>query len=196
MDNKLFYDTLNNLERNFQSVYLRLPPLVGNEAVNFTLDNFKRQGFLGDSFQPWARRKDPNKWGQHPPRNSRPVLMDTGALRRSIRMISHNGDTVVIGSDMPYAQAHNEGVRLGEIQSVKAFSRKLTKLGVVDKKELKTRSKIKFGRLHVGDVEVKPFTRRINQNIPKRQFMGDSPYLRASISRIVAAEILRALKQS
>ena len=174
MDNKIFYDSLNNLERNFQSVYLRLPPLVGNEAVNFTLDNFKRQGFLGDSFQPWLRRKDPNKWGQHPTRNSRPVLMDTGALRRSIRMISHNGDTVVIGSDMPYAQAHNEGVRLGEIQSVKAFSRK-TKSGKIS--------------------TVEPFTRRINQNIPKRQFMGDSPYLRASISRIVAAEILRALKQ-
>ena len=37
-----------------------LPPIIGEEAVNFFIDNFDQQGWQGDSFEPWQKRLNPN----------------------------------------------------------------------------------------------------------------------------------------
>lgn len=194
MDNQNITLPLEELERRFKSVAVRLPLLMGNEVVNFALDNFKRQGFLGDSLQPWRPRKNPNKWGQAPKRNSRAILVDTGRLRRSIRVVRSNWQEIVIGTDVPYAKAHNEGLRIGEIQKVKQHTRKITKIGIVKTISQKKKTKIEFGRKQTGTTTVAAHTRRVNQNIPARRFLGDSPYLRATLQRVAAAEILKALK--
>jgi phage gpG-like protein len=195
LDNANITIPLDQLQRRFQSVATRLPVIAGNEVVNFALDNFKRQGFLGNSFQPWKARKNPTKWGQKPKRNGRAILIDTGRLRRSIRIVRSNWDEVVVGSDVPYAKAHNEGVRLGEIQQVKSFTRKVTTLGVVKTVARKNSTGIKFGRKETGTTTVAAHTRRINQNIPARPFLANSPYLNLRLQRIVAAEIMKAFKQ-
>lgn len=153
------------LERRFRSAWPRIPIIVGNEAVNFALDNFKRQSFLSHIAEPWPARK----WVKRDNRRNRGLLIDTGRLRRSIRIVSVTQSSVTIGSDVPYAKAHNEGSRLGLIQSVKSFTRK-------------------------SGVEVKAHTRKVNQNIPRRRFIGNSPYLQARIKRVVSAELMRALK--
>lgn len=157
---------IRQLERQFKSVFLRLPLIVGNVAVNFVLENFRQQGFLGNTFQSWAKRKDGWKKDR---RSGRNILIGTGRLRRSIRITYVNIDGVAIGSDVPYAKAHNEGLRIGQIQSVKSFVRK-------------------------SGVSTKAHTRRIDQNIPKRQYMGDSPYLRTQIKRVVSAEFIREIR--
>jgi len=36
-----------------------LPPIIGEEAVNFFIDNFDQQGWQGDSFEPWQKRLNP-----------------------------------------------------------------------------------------------------------------------------------------
>jgi len=154
------------LEQKFKSVLPRLPLLAGNEAVNFALDNFKRQGFLGHAFQPWAIRKVGWKKDRRKGRN---LLIDTGRLRRSIRIVSLTQTSVTVGSDVKYAKAHNEGLRIGLIQTVKGFTRK-------------------------NGSEVKPHTRRIDQRIPRRQFLGESPYLNARIVRVFTAEFMKSLK--
>jgi phage gpG-like protein len=153
------------LQRRFKSVLLRVPLLVGNEAVNFSLDAFRNQGWLGNTFQLWPRRKV--SWGKIK-RNGRNTLINTGRLRRSIRIISLSKEAVVIGSDVKYARAHNEGLQLGVIQSVKAFTRR-------------------------NGVAVKQHTRRINMKIPRRQFMGNSPYLNQRIKRTVSVAFMREL---
>jgi hypothetical protein len=50
---------------------------VGNEVVNFSLENFKRQGFLGATFQPWPKRKNPTKWGTKVKNNNRALFVNT-----------------------------------------------------------------------------------------------------------------------
>lgn len=157
---------IQQLEKQFKAVFLRLPVLVGNVAVNFVLDNFRRQGFLGNTFQRWATRKEGWKKDR---RTGRSILVGTGRLRRSIRMTYVGVDSVSIGTDVPYAKAHNEGLQLGVIQTVKSFTRKS------------------------GSV-VSQHTRRIDQRLPKRQFIGDSPYLRAKIAREVTAAFMKEIR--
>lgn len=154
------------IERQFRSVMSRLPIIVGNEAVNFTLQNFRRQGFLGATFEPWAKRKQ----GWRNTNRNGAILISTGRLRRSVRILSTNQNQVVIGTDVPYAQAHNEGSKIGVIQSVKGFARK-------------------------SGVEVKAHTRRVNQNIPRRRFIGNSPYLNAQLKRVATAAFMKEIKE-
>lgn len=196
MDNQNIILPIQELERRFKTIIVTLPVIAGNEVVNFALDNFKRQGFLGDTLQPWKPRKNPNKWGQTPKRNSRALLIDTGKLRRSIRIVRSNLEEVVVGSDVPYAKAMNEGVRLGEIQNVKSFTRKTMskKVGIIKTVSLKKSTKIEWGKYQTGEHIVKAHKRRINQTIPARPFLAQSQYLNNQIARAVGAEILKALK--
>ncbi|MBS1640648.1 MAG: phage virion morphogenesis protein [Bacteroidetes bacterium] len=184
-------NSLTDLEARFKSVAVRIPAMAGNIVVNFTLDNFKRQGFLGDYLQPWRPRKNPTKWGKVP-RNNRSVLVDTGKLRRATFVQSANWDVVTITNNMPYAKAHNEGFRGTVKQYVKPFTRKTSTIAKVSSvKSRRTTSK----RVSTGNTQVKGFERTINQNIPQRKFLGDSPYLRKMLERTIAAEILKELKQ-
>ncbi len=167
--------------------------MLGNEAVNFFTNSFRQQGWLGNSFQKWPSRKA-SKWGKVDKRKGRALLVDSGRLRRSIRIVSNSRGIVRIGTDVPYAKAHNEGMRLGLIQTVRGHKRRLTKLGITKKKTLKTRTKIEFGRVDNGFTVVKMHKRRIDQRIPQRQFMGNSPYLTAKLKRILQAELMKGLR--
>lgn len=64
--------------------------------------NFERQAYFSEA---WQRHRNPARAGAH-------ILVDTGALRRSIQ--SRSDDTsITFFSDKPYAGIHNEG---GEIK--------------------------------------------------------------------------------
>ena len=185
---------IQELQRRFAAVITTLPVIAGNEVVNFALDNFKRQGFLGNTFQPWKPRKKVTAWGKTK-RNGRSILVDTARLRDSIRVLRASMAETVIGTDVPYAKAHNDGVRLGIIQQVKSYNRKVTTLGIVEAKRLKTKTKISFGRVDKGKrVTVNAHQRRINQNIPARPFLKESPYLTAKLQRVIASQIIKALQ--
>lgn len=180
---------------HFKKVMLYAPGMLGNDAVNFFLDRFTYQNWIGDSVQPWRRRKNPNKWGPLKNDSGRAILIQRARLKRSIRIIRAGNMEVLIGTDVPYARTHNEGLRVGQIQKVKEYKRKKTAFGIVQRKTLKRQSNIKFGRMDTGDtITVKAHTRRINQNIPKRQFMGESPYLTKLLGRRLQAEILKGLR--
>lgn len=185
---------LKEVEQHFKEVLQYAPALLGNDAVNFFLDRFKEQAWLGDSRVPWKPRKAISKWGKTPRNNGRAILIDSGRLRRSIRIVSTGNMQVTIGTDVPYAQAHNEGMRLGFIQSVRSYSRKINKTGIVKTKSLKSRTNITFGRIQKGTTIVKAHTRRINQNIPRRQFMGESQYLTKLLQRRLTAELMKGLR--
>ena len=94
--------------------------------------------------------------------------MDSGRLRRSIRTTHVDRDSAAIGTDVEYAQAHNDGFRGRVNQRVRSHYRK--------------------GR------KVKSFKRTINQNIPQRQFIGNSAVLDRRIHRMMTVEIIRAMK--
>jgi len=160
------HQAILEVERKFRSVFARLPVIVGNEAVNFTLDNFRMQGFMGNTFQRWLPRKQ--SWGNKK-FGGKNILIGVGRLRRSIRITHVSANMVAIGSDVKYARAHNEGLRLGVIQTVKGFTRR-------------------------NGTTVSGHQRRIDMRIPQRRFMGPSPYLNARLKRVALAEFMKENK--
>lgn len=122
-----------------------------NEGQKVFSESFKNQAWEGKR---WQKRKDS--------KNTKPILV--GRTRRLINSVRTSGRSATIakivwGTWVPYAKVHNEGFK-GEV-SVKAFKRKsaLGKLG--------------------AKYQVKAHTRKAN--MPKRQFMGVGPTLRARL---------------
>ena len=85
-------------------VQANLMPEVGNIAINHFLEAFKKEGLEGEPA--WKKRKEA---GEGDRTERRGVLIKTGALRRSIRILRIGQDIVQIGSEIPYAQIQNEG---------------------------------------------------------------------------------------
>lgn len=156
-----------------------LPVIIGREAVNFFKDRFRFGGWIDTGFEKWKPR-NPNA----PRNNGRALLIDTGRLRNSIRVIEQGANYVVIGTDVPYAEAHNEGTN--ETVTVSPHRRK-NKFG--DKftakkgKELKKSTKIKWEVKASGVTFVQSHQRKMN--IPERRFMGASEFLFKRINRVV-----------
>jgi hypothetical protein len=178
-------DIIKAVEQRVRECLKTLPKHVANDVVNFTKDNFRRQGFLGDSLQMWPKRKKVTKWGKTPRNNGRGILIDTGKLRRANRITKADWSSITIINSMPYAKAHNEGLRVGLIQQVKAHRRKRAQNNLLGARGKKIASGVTFVKAH---------KRRVMMNLPKRQFIGDSPYLRRNIQRTIALQIQKALK--
>ena len=113
-----------------------LPRIVAKEAVDEFLENFTRQGFRNNGVQRWPevkrrmpyspwygyqykgeRRspKDRKKKGQNRKLNyslkytKYDILRITSNLYRSVTSFEVSPERVEIGSDLPYAQVHNDG---------------------------------------------------------------------------------------
>ncbi|QKG56990.1 phage virion morphogenesis protein [Hymenobacter sp. BRD128] len=115
----------NDLERFGQQLrgYLRtVPREMGKAVVLESADNFRRQGYENDAgaVVPWAPRLvhdtlpgRKGKGGQRGPRRINPrqraILVKTGRLRRSVRIVATTATTVTVGSSEPYAEVQQEG---------------------------------------------------------------------------------------
>lgn len=181
---------LRRYEAHFKRVVLYAPAMLGNEAVNFFTDSFRRQGWLGDRFTPWQKRKNDGR------RKGRAILIDRGRLRRGNRIVSNSGGVVIIGNDAPYAKAHNDGLRGTVTQTVRQHTRKSLskKIAIIKTRSLKNRTNISFGKYQTGDHVVRSHTRTMRLNLPQRRFMGNSPYLTTRLSRILNAEFNKGLR--
>jgi len=167
---------LRDFMRRMQAVskaYDRLPNEISAIAVKFSKDRFRDQAWLDKTRQPWKQRAR-NREGK---RRSQTLLVDKGRLKRSIRKISVSPTRVVIGTDVPYAQVHNDGFKGAVRQRVKSHTRALTKFGITSRRQLKRSTRIEFGRVKRGETTVKAYTRTIHQNIPARPFIGQSEAL-------------------
>jgi len=178
---------LSATEQHFKKVLQYAPGMLGNMAVNFFLDRFRYQNWLGYSTEPWQQRRTNSRRNK-----GRALLVQSARLKRSIRITRISGLTATIGTDVPYARAHNEGFK-GTV-SVKAHTRnrfskekigsgKFTKKG---KERMKTIQRIS------GSGEVQAHTRRVN--LPRRQFIGRSPVLEKQMQRKLQAELLKGLR--
>jgi len=177
------------LRANFEKVFTGLPRKAGTEAVNFSLDNFKRQGFLSSSFEPWKPVKGKNKNGR-----KWAILVKRGRLKRSLRILREERSAVVVGSSKPYAKAHNEGFQgTVTVPAHKRATYSYSKVGT-GKFTLKGKERVKTVSKVEGYKDVKTYQRRMN--LPRRRFLGDSPYLDTKITRMIAAEFLKAARKS
>jgi phage gpG-like protein len=186
-------DKLNDLEQKLQkleTVQKQFPAFAGGMAVSFFRDRFKAANWVDRAREPWPVRKDKSKRSQ-----GRALLIKTGRLRRSIRIIRSGTDYVVIGSNVPYAKAHNEGDTINTTAQVKQHKRRIFKVVKVQSTSLKTRrSTSSKKRLNTGTSTVKAHARKINMKMPQRRFMGPSAILERQIVRGLAKQIQQAFK--
>lgn len=87
--------------------------IMGTDAKNHFVKSFRNQGFEDETIQKWKPRKRKSyrtRNGRVVDDTNRAILVKTGDLRRSIRVISRSYRTIVLGSDLPYAQIHNDGL--------------------------------------------------------------------------------------
>ena len=157
-----------------------LSPKIGNEAVNFFKDNFRKQGWQGATFQPWPKRKHETKKSK-----GRPILIQSGAMERGIQVKEATEESTTVGTDgnIPYSRIHNEGGQIVQAARSETFVRNRLKKGA------------RKGRFASGVTTGQGFTfkERII-NIPQRQYMGDSPVLRDRIEKIAIEELKKAIQ--
>lgn len=152
-----------------------LPRKIAVVAVNFSKERFRQQAWLDNGLKKWQPRKSGGKNS-----SKRAILVKSGRLRRSIRATSVTDRKIVIGTDVPYAQVHNEG-GTGEIsQNVRGHIRKEH-----SRKAYTTRNGRNVPAGKVQQHNVRAFTRKIKLNIPQRQFMGMSEALSKRIERAI-----------
>ncbi len=152
--------------------------------IAFTKDRFKYENWIDRYPEPWQRRSRKKTWGKKKNDTGRALLVKSGRLRRSVRIISTTANSVTIGSDVPYARAHNDGFKKEVLQEVSSYKRKITRGKMLKSGKRSTKTKETTGYTHV-----KFHIRAIKQNIPRRRFMGESKYLNMQISRMITAEV-------
>jgi phage gpG-like protein len=149
------------------SLFRKLPNEIGTIAVNFSKERFREQAWLDTSSEPWNPRKRKRKGGK---KRSQTLLVDTGRLKRSLRKISVSEHSIVIGSDVPYAEIQNDGGTISKSVSVKSHIRN---------EHIRKRGKRKE---IVRESSVRGHIRRMNTTIPSRRFMGESKALEDKIT--------------
>jgi phage gpG-like protein len=157
--------------------YKKLPAEIAAIAVNFSKDRFREQAWLDETKENWKPRKRPRKG-----RGSQTLLVKTGRLKRSVRKISATEDRIIIGTDVPYAQIHNEGGTVTATVNVKAHT--------VNEHTRKRKGRNERLKSH----SVKAHQRKMNTKIPQRQVIGNSKTLQDKIISHITARFERALR--
>lgn len=155
------------IKEKINGLVRELPVIIGNEAKLFAVENFHKQEWRGKTVEKWKPRKDK--------KNQKALLVNNSHLFNSVENAvvkpTGKGSVVVTINAPSYGKIHNYGFKGEVTQNVKPFTRRA-----------------KNGK----PVKVKGFKRIINQNIPKRQFIGDyneSPMLRERIRKIIKKEL-------
>lgn len=116
-----------------ERMLITLPLTVGDIAVQFYKVRFRAEGWYDAGFIKWQARSPKAKRNK-----GRAILTNTGRLRRSIHIAKLTSSSVTIGTDVPYARAHNEGFNQlvhvkphtrGRYAKKKVGTGKLTKTG-------------------------------------------------------------------
>jgi phage gpG-like protein len=168
----------NRIKARLQAAVKSLPTIIGNEAVNFSLDRFKQSNWIDNTTEPWAPRKKETKKSL-----GKAILINRARLRNSIRIIKKTDNMVSIGTDVPYARIHNYGGIIQRHARSETFQRNRFKRGS---------SK---GRFKKGTTAGKGFTFKAGTaRMPRRQFLGRSQFLIIRLTRVGKAQLLKAMK--
>jgi phage gpG-like protein len=95
--------------------------IMGNESLKHFNKSFVDSGFTDESFERWAARKPRS-------RNNNKLLIDTGRLKNSIRIMNMTNMSVTIGTSVFYAEYHNNGTSRIPKRKFIGFSSKLNKI--------------------------------------------------------------------
>lgn len=178
---------LTQIEQALANVMHQLPQQLGTLAVNFAKQRFVDQAWQNTSSEPWQPRRNNRRGGTA--RQKGAVLVDSGRLKRSIRIISVSPTAVIIGTDVPYAQIHNDGFE-GDV-NVKAYTQQVKGHKRKQKVKSKKGKKTKIVNVRPHSRHVKAHTRSVN--MPRRRFLGESAELERQITEFILGEIQSAI---
>lgn len=167
---------LTDLGKQLIEFRRKFPKIAGKEAEIFFKERFVRKNWLDQVAQPWKRNATPPDWVPKQWRKRGGSILvgkGSGRLKRSIRTLRTTKNSVTVGTDVPYAQIHNEGGTIHQTLNIKPHTRK------------------RQGRAH----SVKAHTRKRTIKIPKRQFIGKSAMLEHRITRVLQVELFKILRQ-
>jgi phage gpG-like protein len=111
-------------------------------------------------------------WPKNKPGWNKKPRKSTGKLKRNIRKARVTNNKEMIFTDLPYAHTQNNGFKGMVKQKVRMHER----------------------RTRNGKATVKAYGRTLNQNIPARQFIGESAVLDTEITGMMTAEITKSFK--
>lgn len=169
---------MNSLKTKTQAAIRTMPKVLGNEAVVWTKQSWDRQGWLDESTEGWAARQKNTRRN-----NGKAILVQTGRLRRSIRILSEGENRVVIGTDVPYARIHNYGGTITQAARSETFQRNRITRGA------------RKGRFKRGVTAGRGFSfSQRNIVMPKRQFAGNSYNLRLRLYIVGKNHLAQKLK--
>lgn len=133
------------------------PRIAGTRYVNNAIQAFCEQGHTDIVRTPWRPRAAPDKdKGRH-------ILVKSGDLRKSIRIVAIGPNWVRVGTDVRYAKVHNEGGRIKAVFRVPEHTRKGSTV-----------------RKHV---------RRVDHKMPERPFLKRSRRAELQIRRDVLRRV-------
>jgi phage gpG-like protein len=180
---------------NFRKIQSELNSLIANkftqivkrEALSHYDSSFRSGGFTNSTFIPWRKRTGERsvfagglrlKFDRKA-KESRAVLVKSGALRRSIKAQISPG-IVRFWSDLPYAKIHNEGGTINRAAMSRLYVQNRISKG-------KNKGRYKKGTTQGRGSTVKAY--RIN--MPRRQFMGESRVLTKSLENQFRSDIMK-----
>lgn len=172
-----YMQMLERLDR----VYRNLPNKAATLVVNFVKERFNAQNWVDSRTEPWKKRKV-NRGSKR--RQGRKILIDKSRLLRSIRKIEVTPYSATIGTDVPYAQIHNDGGKFSGNVTIKSHQRKAH-----TRKHGRKRERVKA-------TTVSSHTRKMRWRMPRRQFIGPSVVLDKRIERMMTADINNALQST
>lgn len=163
---------------NVNRVITRIPHKAVALAVNFSKERFRKKNWLDTSEHPWKKTK----------KRKGSTLIKSGRLKRSIRQIHIGADYGVIGTDVPYARAHNDDVTFSGTETVRTHTVK------AHKRKAYTRAgkRVKAGTVRA--YVVKSHKRRFKRAFAQRKFIGQSQHLTDQLTGMIQSEIQKAIR--
>jgi phage gpG-like protein len=92
-------DKVKELQFRFN---VTIPKTLAKDAKDFFVENFDKQGFDTGTIEKWKPRKSK--------RFTHPILVKSGALKRSVRVKSVSRKLIILSSELPYSRIHNDGL--------------------------------------------------------------------------------------
>jgi len=163
-----------------------LPPVIGAMGLSFFLQSFAKQGWTGDSFQPWEARKDT--------KNTRKLLIGKSGgtknashlhlrpqVANSLKKTTWQ-EILFDVSGVPYARIHNEGGVINKRASEKVTHFRFHESG-----------NLRFAKSKKADFAMKNKVKAHSITMPKRQYIGYSSTLMKQIESRVNSEMIKIL---
>lgn len=164
-------------QKRLEEVFKKMSSVAGTIAQNHFIMSFRNQGFTDEVIAKWKARKKPDA--------GRAILVKSGALRRSIKMKKVGLFKIVMSSNIPYAQIHNDG---GIIKKGKGKVRMNWNEDGKLQRQRTARQRAKTAYYTVHKYGKHTIT------MPKRQFIGNSSMLNKKIIANFQSQIDKVFK--